>query len=145
MNSLDLILDNERKLVKITAVGEFFQSDGEKLITLARTEAAEHGYNVLYDIRQATASVPFASWFELPGKLEVFKDPKKRQVRAAILASQNDKAVHEYEFYELVTDNLGINIRIFFKESEALEWLGKKASITNKIEVNAEILSSGSK
>lgn len=129
MSSFELFLDHARHLVRITAFGEFYQSDGEKMITTARLTAADHKYNVLYDIREATTTVNFSRWFTLPRELEVFKNRKARNVKAAILASKQDKAVKEYKFYETVTANLDINLRIFFDEKDALEWVLQKISI----------------
>ena len=130
MNSFDVSLDHENRLVKITASGEFFQADGEKIITIARTTAAEHGYNALYDIRQATMTVNFASWYDIPRKLEVYKDLKTRRVKAALLVSPQDKAVEDYKFYEIVTDNVGLKLRVFFNEDEAFTWItGKPPSV----------------
>ncbi len=123
MNSFDIFVDHNLKLVKITATGELFQADGEKIISLARETAAEHSYHVLYDIRQATTTVSFSSWFHLPRELEVFQKLPTRKVKAAVLVSAGDKAVEDYKFYENVMENLGIPLRVFFSETEALEWL----------------------
>ena len=131
-SSYEVLLDHENFLVKITAFGELYQKDGEEIITVARTTAAEYGYNVFYDIRQATTTVAFASWFHLPRKLEVFKDMKTRRVKAAILASKQDKAVGDYKFYETVTQNIGIQLRVFFNEDEALTWLKGKVAVEKK-------------
>lgn len=128
MDSFDLVLDDERHLVKITAAGEIYQEDGEKLITVARTTAAQHGYDLLYDIRKATAKIPFVSYFNLPRELQVYKDIKTRRVKAAVLISEKDKALKDYKFYETVTDNVGIKLRFFFDETEALEWLAGASS-----------------
>ena len=100
-----------------------FQADGERIITAAREASAENNYDILYDIRQATTTVPYASWFSLPRELEVFKDLNAWRFKAAVLASQSDKAVDDYKFYELVTGNIGLRIRLFFEENEAIEWL----------------------
>ncbi len=114
MSSFGVSLDHELHLVRITASGTLYQKDGEKIITTARTAAAENNFNVLYDIRHATAVVSFASWFKLPRELDVLKNTKTRNLKAAVLASQNDKAVEEYKFYETVMANVGLNLRVFF-------------------------------
>jgi len=110
----------------VTATGELFKADGEQIITLARTAAAEHGFCVLYDVRQSRTKVPIVEWFQLPRNLEVFMDTKKRRVKAAVLISPDD-AVDKYSFYETVTTNLGIKLKIFFDEDDAIEWLCKKS------------------
>lgn len=126
LSSFEVFVDHELRLVRITAIGELFQADGEKIISTARSTAAEHGYVVLYDIRQSTATVPFSSWFHMPRNLSVFQNFQTKRVKAAVLASPDDKAVEGYKFYEIVTENLGISLRIFFDEDEAIKWLQTK-------------------
>ncbi|MGC2238095.1 MAG: hypothetical protein WA584_18180 [Pyrinomonadaceae bacterium] len=126
MSSFEVFIDAELRLVKVTAFGEFFQKDGEEIITTARKAAAEHDYNIIYDMRQATTTVAFASWFNLPRNLDVFKDIEPWRTRVAVLASKQDKALNDYKFYETVTGNLGLKIRVFFEETEAMKWLGEK-------------------
>ena len=109
------------KLIRVTAAGEMFQADGERIITAAREASAENKYDILYDISVTT--VPYASWFSLPRELGVFKEFQCMAFKAAVLASQSDKAVDDYKFYELVTGNIGLRIRLFFEENEAIEWL----------------------
>ncbi len=128
MKTFEVSLENELHLVKVTVFGELFQKDGEEIVTVARTTAVEHGYNILYDMRQATTTVPFASWFNLPRNLDVFKDVKTLRTRVAVLASKQDKAVGDYKFYETVVANLGLKLRVFFEEDEAIEWLIVKHS-----------------
>lgn len=123
MDSFNVSLDHDLKLIRVTAAGEMFQADGERIITAAREASAENNYDILYDIRQATTTVPYASWFSLPRELEVFKDLNVWRFKAAILASSSDKAIEDYKFYELLTGNIGLRISLFFEENEAIEWL----------------------
>lgn len=122
MDSFEFDIDPERGLVQVRATGELLQEDGEQIITKARTRAAELGFNVLYDVRDATPKVPLANWFHLPRELGVFQESATRYVHAAVLITPGDHT-EEYLFYELVTKNLGLSVRIFFDETAALEWL----------------------
>lgn len=126
MKTFEVSLDNELRLVKVTTFGELFQKEGEEIVSVARRAAIEHSYNILYDMRQSTMTVPFASWFNLPRNLEIFKDTKTWRTRAAALVSPDDKALGDYKFYETVTANLGLKLRVFFEEAEALAWLAEK-------------------
>src|SRR6476661_7341741 len=112
MDSFYIKTDHEQGLVIVIATGELSQTEGEKIITLARTTASEYGYAVLYDMRKSRTNIPVVEWFQLPRNLEVFKDEKMRGVKAAVLISPDDE-VDKYRFYETVTDNLGIRLRIF--------------------------------
>ncbi len=127
MDSFDVSIDHARNLVRVTTIGELFQADGEKIITIARTTAAELGYNALYDVRQSVTNIPIVEWFQLPRSLEVFKETKTRRIKAAVLISPND-AIDIYKFYETVMYNLRLKLRVFFNEDEALEWLTNNSS-----------------
>jgi hypothetical protein len=127
MDSFNVFLNEELQLVKVVVEGELFQNDGEKVITAARTLAAEHNYNILYDMRAATSTIEFSSWFRLPRDLDVFQETNARKIKAAVIVSQTDKALEGYKFYETVMDNLGFKTRIFFDETEALIWISPKS------------------
>jgi len=128
MAFFEVIIDDERRMVKIIASGVFFQEDGEKLISTARRAAAERNYNVLYDMRNATTEVAFANWYTMPRNLDVFKGDATRKVKAAILTLETDKALDDYRFYETVSANLGFRLRVFTTETEAIEWTTANAA-----------------
>lgn len=125
MQSFEVFIDHENRLVRITTYGKLYQKDGEQIITVARKTASEHSYNVLYDMRKATTIVSFSSWFSLPRDLDVLKKIETRFVKAAILASPDDKSIEDYKFYQTVAENLGLRVGVFFEENEALAWLSK--------------------
>ncbi len=117
-----LTLDNENRIVHVVARGELSKELGEEIITGARTAAAEHQYHILCDARDADVKVSLADWFFLPRTLPIFKDIKIRTIKTAVLISSGN---HEkiYNFYEAVTQNIGMNFRVFLEEQEALKWL----------------------
>ena len=131
MDSFEISLDHKKNIVRIKVIGEMNQAEGEKVITAARKTAGQNGYDILYDLRLATTNVAFANWFHLPRKLDVFNDTNARLIKAAIIASKQDKAIDDYKFYEVVTDNLGFKIRLFFDEVEAVSWLLRDRIVTN--------------
>lgn len=122
MSSFNILLDHENRLVKVNVFGELYLKLGEEIITKARTTAAEHCYNVLYDLRQSQTIVSYADLYNLPRRLDVYANPKTRRVKSAIILSPQDKAVEDYKFFEIVTDNVGLQLRIFFDEDEAGKW-----------------------
>ena len=125
MNKFNTSLDETQKIVRATANGVMMKSDIEQMITDVRKAAAEHGFNVLYDLRNATTKVPFAEWYYIPRNLPIFKEPNAKEIKGVMLISAGDKAVKGYQFYETVADNLGFSIRTFFDETEALNWLNE--------------------
>ncbi len=117
-----ITLDHERGLVYVIAKGEFNKVLGDELITDARTKAAEQQYNIICDVKEVTLSVAFADWFFLPRRLGVYKNAETRNIKAALVVSAG-KQEKVFRFFETVTSNLGMNIRIFFHEEDALEWM----------------------
>ena len=122
----EIIFDKEQRILRMNVHGELEKDIGEKVITEARTKAAENQYNVLYDVRQAKIKVAFVDWFYLPRKLEVYS--KTKAVKSAILITPGQQE-EEYSFFETVTHNLGINVKIFIQEKDAIEWLKASADI----------------
>ena len=115
-------LNHEQRLIYLVAKGEFdFETAGE-LITDARKQAAEHQYSIFCDVRESSAKVNLVDWFYLPRRLLVYKDWKTRRVRTAILVRAGGQE-NAYRFFETVTNNLGLRIKIFLREEDALEWL----------------------
>lgn len=117
-----ITLNHEWELVHVVARGEFSRELGDELITNARLEAAERQYNIVCDVRESTTRVAFADWYFLPRRLFVYRNEKMRSIKTALIVAQG-KQEKTYRFFETVTRNLGLNIRVFFREEDALEWL----------------------
>jgi hypothetical protein len=66
--------------------------------------------------------VQLADRFFLPRTLGVYRNEKSRRIKAAIVGSA-EKQERAFRFFETVTSNVGMDIRIFFQEEIALEWL----------------------
>jgi len=115
-------LDTEKGIVNVIACGEIGKKLGEEIITNARTAATKHQYHILYDVTQAKVEVSIADWFLLPRKLPVLQNLQIRTIKAAVLIPPGDQE-SAYKFYENVTHNIGMKLRIFFKEEEAIKWL----------------------
>jgi len=117
-----ITLDTEKEIVNVVARGELDKKLGEEIITNARTAATEHHYHILYDVTQAKVEVTLIDWFFLPRTLPVLQNSEIRIIKAAVLIPPGDQE-SAYRFYETVTHNIGMNLRIFFKEEEAIKWL----------------------
>ena len=120
----EINLDKERRIVRLTVHGEISKNIGKKIITQARTKAAETHFNILCDVRQAKVKAILTDWYYLPRELDIYQ--KTRAVKTAILITPGQQE-EEYKFFETVTHNLGINIKIFPQEKDALDWLKKVA------------------
>ena len=116
-----LALDHDRGLVRVRAQGDIGPKLGMELITEARMNAAEHQYKIICDVRESRATVSLSDWYFLPRRLAVYKNWETRTVKTAIIvtAGRQEKV---YRFFENVTNNVGLNIKIFLDEEGALEW-----------------------
>ena len=117
-----ITVNRELEFVHVIARGEFPASLGEEMITKARKTAAQLRYPILCDVRESVAKVSLADWFMLPRRLWVYINAETRGVRTAIVVNPGNQE-KVYRFFETVTFNLGLRIRIFLKEEAAKEWL----------------------
>lgn len=118
-----ITLDHENGWVVVSAYGEITRDLGDELITQARAKAAEYHYNIICDVRKSKARVTLADWYFLPRRLAVYRNIKTRHIKTAIIVNEG-KQEKTYRFFETVTSNLGLNIRVFFRETDAKKWLG---------------------
>jgi hypothetical protein len=124
MDQYSLNFDEHLHLVKVVAHGDLPRPLGEEIITKARILASEYDCGILYDVRKASVNVSLADWFFMPRELEVLQGGKTRSRKAAVVVSASEE--DEYRFYETVVDNLGLNIKIFLTEEEAIDWLAQR-------------------
>jgi hypothetical protein len=117
-----ITLNHEQRLVHVSAQGEFDLESGQELITDARENATEHQYHILCDVRASRAKVSLADWFFLPRRLAVYKNMKTRRNKTAIVVTAG-RQENVYRFFETVASNMGLWIKIFLREEDALEWL----------------------
>jgi hypothetical protein len=121
MGEYEVVLDDDLKLVRANARGDVSKSLGHEIITEARTLAAKMGYAILCDVRDANLQVALADWFFLPRELDVLREGPTRSVRVAVVFPPD--ATSEYRFYETVATNVGLKLKVFLDEHEALDWI----------------------
>ena len=115
-------VDTEKRVVRVLVSGKFDATEAPRMTTDARAAAAESGFNVLYDIREARAGkLENTDLFWLPRNVPVLKDPKASRVRVATLYIECQRSI--VEFWENAFRNVGLNARGFLEESEAIAWL----------------------
>lgn len=131
MNSFEVLLDEKRNLVRLTAAGIIEYSSLEKMIDAAQKAAVENKFDIIYDVRQTQTKVPLANYFFIPRNMEIFKDSRSRSVSVVILASVKDRSIENYKFYATVLSNLGYKVRVFYEEAEAINWLVEPKSEDN--------------
>jgi hypothetical protein len=118
-------IDAEKRVVRVHVSGTFDAAEAPRMATDARSAAAESGFNILYDIREARAGkLENADIFWLPRNVPALKDPKAARVRVATVYVECQRPV--VEFWENAFRNMGLTARGFEEEEPAIEWLHKK-------------------
>jgi hypothetical protein len=120
-SAFNIGFDPDRKVVRVQVLCDINKAIGETIVTQARTLALQHNCPLLY--RDIRLDASFADMFYLPRKLKVLKDPKTRRLQVALLISEPDQK--NYLFYETVMHNMGLSVRVFLDEKEALAWLNE--------------------
>lgn len=123
MFSYRIDTDHERGIVRVSASGEAGLEEARKVITEARTTAAESGLPLLYDLRDVAVDVSLTEWFYLPRELEVLRDERTVGTRVAAILGSDPKQRAGYELYEAATHNIGLTVKLFYDEDEAVSWL----------------------
>lgn len=121
-NPYEINVDQEQCIVRLIVRGEVSKDIGKEIITKARRKAAETQCNILCDVRQAKVKTILIDWYYLPRELEIYQST--RAVKTAILITSGQQE-EEYQFFETVTHNLGIGIKVFHQENDAISWLKK--------------------
>lgn len=73
---------------------------------------------VLYDLRQIKIELETHEIYYIP---QLLRDEGNSDIKRAVLFPENFE--QDFTFFETVSTNQGLNIRIFSKEKEALDWL----------------------
>ena len=122
MADYEIRLDNARRLVWVTMSGNMEVDEGEQMVTAARTAAMEHHFNLLYDVRNVTVRAMFSDWYALARKLPVLKDIQAHHTLTAILHAPAEDE-EQFRFYATTASNVGLSVRAFSVEQEAIDWL----------------------
>jgi len=122
MKKYNIVIDNKRRIVRVTHVGDLDISLAEKMVTEARTKAYNLGYNLLYDFRESFIKVSTVEMYFLPREHDLLAIPKAKHIKSANIIPLKDKKV-DWRFYEVTAQNAGLNWRAFKNEEDALKWL----------------------
>ena len=119
-------VDADKRVVRVDVSGIFDAAEAPRMTTDARRAAAESGFNILYDIREARAGkLENADLFWLPRNVPALKDPKAARVRVATVFIDCQRPV--VEFWENAFRNVGLSARGFEDEEAAIAWLASPA------------------
>ncbi len=120
-HTYEITIDEEKRLVHLVVTGELDKFEGQQVIKETRAKAAETNYNILCDITGGTVKATMADWYYLARNKDIY--PSRPSGKTAILINPDARKI--YKFVQDVTRNAGLNIRIFLKKEDALDWLKK--------------------
>ena len=114
----------ETGMVVVTAAGEICNEDAtaqaaEALRLAKRNQAGV----VLIDYSDALSEVSLPSLYGLPDYFSQRGMPWN--ARVAVLLPRTGYRIETYQFFELVSQNAGYNIKLFETKAAAEEWLGQ--------------------
>jgi hypothetical protein len=113
----------DSKIISCTLKGKLNSKDAVALALRLSKKASELVHNVLYDVRKIQALYSIMPAYEFSTQLSsMIVDPTLRRVKSAFLYSSGQFDEH-WKFLETVSKNRGLQLMVFSKESEAMEWL----------------------
>lgn len=123
MMKVKTIIDQKLQLVRLTVSGNINIDEGKEMIRDARRNALKYGFNLLYDMRQATLDASVTDLYKLVWDGEVFDDPEMYKARVGILVKESKLA--DYQFYETTASNAGLTVKVMHEEAELIKWISQ--------------------
>ena len=110
-------------VVLATMRGDFDVAGCLLVAVESRTAAAQHGCNVVYDLRQANLTLSVSEIYEWPRRIEA--TGVGTPDRIALLSNGHTPSV---TFVETAARNAGHHVRLFTDRAAALDWATGKES-----------------
>lgn len=122
--SYQISINSDREICNIVVNGIY---DGELANEIreagVKIVIEEKVYKFLVDCRKAELIASFVTLYEyaheILEKLDAYKVPIHKIKRAFVIEKQREN----FEFYETVSVNRGLNVRAFYNIEEARDWL----------------------
>ena len=119
----DIHVQDENKVVMSVCKGRLDLESAKAMTRDVRKRAFELGYDVLYDMTDVSLGVGISDAYYFSRDSDIYEDFAHRRGKAAVVY-KSDKDF--WEFLELTTRNVGVNVRIFGEMEKALEWLSEE-------------------
>lgn len=114
-------INDSVRISKVILTGILTVSEMGPIGKEARLKAYELGYKLLFDFRSVDVNVTMAEAFNYPREAYSDIEPATKIIPTAHLVKIEDEEF--WSFVEISFRNVGMNIRMFFDENEAVEWL----------------------
>lgn len=98
--------------------GEFTVKEEQPIGLEVRKMAYDFGYNVMFDFREVVVKVSILETYEFPRSaypIDLFR------IKSVHLANKNDEEF--WSFAETTFKNAGVNVKVFYDKSKAMDWL----------------------
>ena len=119
----DITIDSKNEVVLCVCRGILDLASAKSMTKDVRKKAFELGFGLLDDVKNVSLDVGIIDAYSFPRDKEtLYEDPEHSFGKAAVLY-KTDKEF--WEFFETTARNAGVNVRLFCKREEAMEWLSK--------------------
>lgn len=109
-------------IIYVKTKGDISQDEFSHQIREVETLAQKFGTNhFLFDDTELNIKLSTLEIIDISNWIKDVRDVKGSRI--AVLISLEYKRVENFMFFETVSRNRGLNVKIFFSKSEALEWL----------------------
>ena len=125
-------VDHERKLIWISYDGMLTLDVAAELLRAARTKAAEVGYPIVYDLRQARLMASLVGLSEYPTQFIAPAAQATGYLPAVHLIAPDDNPDY-WRFYERQAQAAGLKLKLFHQEDEAIAWLHQQMQQLPKV------------
>lgn len=115
-------LDHQQQLVRVFYQGAIDLATAAAMTTDARELANQHGYQLLYDLRNARLAASLTAVGEFPANYVSMVTASYPDLASANLISPDDNLDY-WQFYGRACQTAGVVWQAFFTEEEALQWL----------------------
>lgn len=119
--NMDVVVLDDLQLVRINIGGELAANDLEGCCS-TRTSPDVRSYNSLYDFRNCLLHMSIFDLYNFPRTSSQIQAGEYKTVKVALLTNQ-DANYEKLKFYELTSNNVGFNSKVFTSEQEAIAWL----------------------
>ena len=120
----DVKIDDRNQVVLCVCKGMLELASAKAMTRDVREQSFALGYGLLYDVTNVSLGVGIVDAYSYPrDTADLYEDPRHRYGKAAIIY-EGDKEF--WEFFETTARNAGVNVKLFRKREEAIEWLSAK-------------------
>ena len=117
----DVEIDDENHVVLCICKGRLDLASARVMTRDVRKRSFELGYGLLYDVTDVSLAVGIADAYYYPRDVATLYEDRAHRYGKAAIVWKADKEF--WDFFVTTSRNAGVNVRLFRKREEAMEWL----------------------